>query len=351
MHAQLRIVGIQNQRPAPIERTGNDELGFGQSIQIINAVFAEMIIADVGDDRGVGMIDGQAAAQQATTCRLEYGCFDLGMAQYRPRAGRSGVVAGVECPTLEEDAVRAPEGRAQTVSFQHRRKQAHRRGLAVRTGDEGDRDRIQRTPWHRVDRGQCRQRPAHRALAEAKAEFLVIEYGRDTAHARSIEQSCQHRFAFSRCVPPQHLRGGLAVAGRGMPRREQFSLAACGLPRPFIDFGGAEQLVDRRGKRQCHATAMRANADRRSGPAKRAAHAQDVVAPCGDHARIVAAGADRLQHCTGFGEIQVGSGQSARVLKGQGGLRAQSSCSRDRWMPRSSRTTPSHSLGTKAAST
>ncbi len=49
-----RVVGIDDQPPVCVERARDGELDVGERFEIVHAVFAEMIRADAGDDRGVG---------------------------------------------------------------------------------------------------------------------------------------------------------------------------------------------------------------------------------------------------------------------------------------------------------
>ena len=55
---QARIVGIEDQAAAAVQRLGDDELGVGDAVDVVDAVLAQMIGRDVGDDRGVARVTG-----------------------------------------------------------------------------------------------------------------------------------------------------------------------------------------------------------------------------------------------------------------------------------------------------
>ena len=67
---QAGIVGVQDQRAA-VQRLGHRELGVGDAVRVQDAVLAQMVGRDVGDDGGVGTGDGQAAAQDAAAGQLQ----------------------------------------------------------------------------------------------------------------------------------------------------------------------------------------------------------------------------------------------------------------------------------------
>ena len=99
------------------------------------------------------------------------------------------------------------------------------------------------------------------------------------------------------------------------------------------------------------AAGMRTHVQLDIRPAKFRTHGAHIDPPLLDHVLGHGIDAQCLQHRARSGEEQVGSGQAARVLEGSRLFHAQSSCSRVRWMPRSSRTTPSQALASNTGST
>ena len=64
-------VGIEHQQALRRDDGRDRELDVGEAVEVIDAVFAEVIRADVGDERDRRLRDGNAAAQDASSRRLE----------------------------------------------------------------------------------------------------------------------------------------------------------------------------------------------------------------------------------------------------------------------------------------
>ncbi len=196
---QRVVVRIEDQSSAGSQRTSHDELGVGQSVEIADAVFAEMIGADIGDDGRLHALDGEATTQDSAARGFEDCGLGARIAQYRTRTGRAGIVAARNRLAVDEYAIGAAESRARAMQFAHRRGEARRRGLAIRPGNERDGNRVQRRPIDRSDCRQCIERPGARAAAFAQSQIAVVEQHGQLTPLRCIEQGGQNWSAFGRC--------------------------------------------------------------------------------------------------------------------------------------------------------
>ncbi len=190
---------LSTSRPRPPrQRAGDDELRVGQALQVVDAVFAEMIDADVGDDRRIGTRERQAAPQDAAARGLQHRKFDRRVAQYRACAGRAGVVAGGDLFAIDIEAIRTAMAGAQAGFARDGAQQARGRGLAVAARDERGRDRMKTTPVHVARRRHRVDRPGLRAGAAADAHCVVVDQQRDLMLSRRIGQRDERRPPFAR---------------------------------------------------------------------------------------------------------------------------------------------------------
>jgi hypothetical protein len=67
---QQRIVGIEHQQPIRRQCTGDGEFDLGEVVEVVDPVLAEMVRADVGDDRDTRVVDRDATPQQTAARRL-----------------------------------------------------------------------------------------------------------------------------------------------------------------------------------------------------------------------------------------------------------------------------------------
>ena len=88
-----RIVRIEDEQSLRVDEMRDGELHVREAIEVVDAVFAEMIGAHVGDDRDFGVIGRESATQDAAACRLDDGGLDAAIAQHQARAGRTRVIA------------------------------------------------------------------------------------------------------------------------------------------------------------------------------------------------------------------------------------------------------------------
>ncbi len=51
---QVRVVRVEHQPTGTAERPGHDQLGLGQAGQVVDPELAEVVLGDVGHDRGIG---------------------------------------------------------------------------------------------------------------------------------------------------------------------------------------------------------------------------------------------------------------------------------------------------------
>ena len=102
---QLRVMGVQHHRPRRTHRFGGDCLHTHHGFEIIDAVAAQVIVADVGDQRGVALRDGQPPPEDPAARRLEHGKVDVFSPQHGACGGRSGPVARVDHRPADRDLV------------------------------------------------------------------------------------------------------------------------------------------------------------------------------------------------------------------------------------------------------
>ena len=194
---QARIVGVEDQGAA-MQRLGDDELGVGDAVRVLDAVLAQMVGGDVGDDGGIGAGHGQAAAQDAAAGELQHRDLDPGVAQDEARAAGAGIVAPVQDLVADPDPVAGAEAGGLAGGAGHGGEQADGGRLAVGAGDQDQRDVVDRGPVDLLGVRQLVVVPAERARAEADRDPAVALDEGDAAAGGLVGQRHQ---------------GGLAVLG------------------------------------------------------------------------------------------------------------------------------------------
>ena len=324
MRHQHVVIGIQYQQAVRRQRFRHHQLDRGEVVEIVDAVLAEMIGADIGDHRHARIVRHQAASQQAAARGLQHRRGDARIAQHGARADRAGIVAGFHAFAVDEQAVGAAVAGMQAMRTQHRRQQAHRGGLAVGTGDHGFGDAVQARPRHLRRRRQMVQRPCLRTHAFADRQRIVIGMRGQAMRVRGIDQrqQCRLRLVHGQCAElPQRF---LVVEVRNM-RARHFGFvvhrriagvqAKCRVQRPLVDFGGDVELVEGCLERHRRAAGVFAHEHRALRPTQRHTRTGDVVAPALLR-RAIERNAGRDLECgTGAIEIQIGTGEAARVLE------------------------------------
>ncbi len=196
LRAQLRIVGVQHQQAGRHHGGGDSELDVRQSGQVVDAVFAEMIGAHVGDDRGVGLRHRDSATQDAAACRFQNGRLGARLAHHHARAGGPGIIARRQRFVIEKYAVRAVVSRAPAMGPRAGGEKPHGGGLAVGPGDDGRRNVSQFLPGNLRGIRQCSERKTAPAHARSQGQFRLIEHMRQPARRGRIEQCPQLRLRF-----------------------------------------------------------------------------------------------------------------------------------------------------------
>jgi hypothetical protein len=185
---QLRVIGVHHQQPIRADQIRHDELDLGECVEIVNAVFAEVIGAHVGDHGDTRLADGQTAAEDPAACGLEHRRLYASVAQHRASADRPRVIPGGDQRAVEKQTIRAVVAGAPTVHASTRSDQPHGRGLAVRAGDDGGRHVVEGRP---ADIGHGRQRVERQvdvAVAGTEREHLVVEDPWQIAPVSGVDQ-------------------------------------------------------------------------------------------------------------------------------------------------------------------
>ena len=155
---QHAVIGVQYQQAGTAcvgrDRACHHQLHFGQVKRAVDAVFAQVVRADVGDDRHIGARHGQAAPQQAAACGFQQRSKHAGVAQHGACAGRARVVARSHRLPVDDHAFGAAMPGLQPGRRAHGRQQPHGGGLAVGAGDQCGRHVAQVSPGHTGQRRQ-----------------------------------------------------------------------------------------------------------------------------------------------------------------------------------------------------
>ena len=137
-----------------------------------------------------------AFAQDAAPRRFENRRLGAPLAHHPARARRSRIVSQHQRFIVEKHAVRAVVRRVPAVAPCAGSEQAHGRGLAVRTGDDGGRDIAQFLPGNPPDIGQIAHGKIAAAHARAECELRFIDHIRQPARRGRIEQGPEFRLRF-----------------------------------------------------------------------------------------------------------------------------------------------------------
>ena len=349
------------------------ELGVGEPVEVVDAVLAEVIVADVRDDGDVRTVErrGRVAGcppravsrTAASTARIAQHARVPGGARIVARLDR--VSFATNTPSVQQNPSRQPCARAQaatsrtvvvlpfepvTTAIGTSRNARPRHVLGSQAAPSSGQRRLP-LPAPSVS---CVSSTMHSSAARLRP--------RRTSAIRSRATLSRPRAA--RNVPARHdssstgasTVGGIrrllrraAATQRLLDDRRQRSgraPASARAKRPLVDLGRGEQLVGRRGECERRATGVATRDARparvrppqmRRAPARRA-HATRPATPRRTSTRAVSSTAPVR------GEEQVAAGQATRIVEGQGGRRVQSSVSGARRTPRSSRIRPLSSL-------
>jgi hypothetical protein len=300
-------------RPLRVDDAADDGLDAGHGREVVDAVLAEVVGADVGDDGGAAAVDGEAAAEDAAARDLEDGDVDAGVAQDDARGAGAGPVALLDHALVDRQAVGRGVAGDQAGGAGDAGEHPRGRGLAVGAGDQGDGDAAERGPVDVL--GDMVFRPGDGAAAVADRQAVVVEQDREVAG----DGGGHHGGA-----------GGLVIAGvLGAPGRELVvqvaGLADRGGDGPVLHEGREVEGVDGGGEHEVGAEGVRAGGELHR-PAERGEGAGDVRAPAGQRGVAVLTEVEgHLGDRAGRREVEVRAGESAAVLEAhRGGLRGVS---------------------------
>ena len=313
---QHRVGTVEHQRAADRHGARHHQLGVGDVFQRGHAVFAQVVGADVGDQRRVGPPHCQAAAQDAAARRFKHRQLHGGVAQHGAGAGRAGIVAGVQGLPRHHHAFGAAAAGADACGTRHGGQQQGGGGLAVAAGDEQRRHVVQGRPGHVHGQRQRSARPAAAAAAGAQRHrVVVLEHGH-AALPRGGPQSRQRCGVFVERPGAEHLfhprrprLHRLQCVHADRSQRSVFVGAA--LPGPLVDFGGGVEQVFGRGKGQDGRAAMAVRMRLRVRPVQCSAHRPHACGPGTQRGVDTGCRRQRRQHHGRRGEPAVGAGQAA----------------------------------------
>jgi hypothetical protein len=296
----------------------DDGLDLGHGGEVVDAVLAEVIGADVEDGGGVAAVDAEAAAEDAAAGDLEDGEVDLGVAQDGARGGGAGPVAGLERALGDGHAVGGGVAGGEAGLAGDAGEDAGGGGLAVGAGDEGDGDAAEAVPG---DSFGIRREPGGEgegAASVADAEAVVVGEDGEVAGGGLAAEGGDGGllFAGDGLAPGGELRGQLFDQVSG-------GLGAGGGDRPVVDLGGEVEVLGRGGEHEVGARVAAAvvvatdvEVDR---PGEGRERGGDGEAPGGEHGL---GGLVRLEGDLGDrprpAHVQVRSGEAARVERSQG---------------------------------
>ena len=291
-----------------MQRLGDDELGVGDAVRVLDAVLAQMVGGDVGDDGGIRAGHRQAAAQDAAAGELQHRDLDPGVAQGEAGAAGAGIVAPVQDLVADADPVAGAEAGDLAGGARHGGEQADGGRLAVGAGDQDQRDVVDSRPVDLLGVGQLVVVPGERAGAEADRDPAVALDEGDAAAGGRFGQRHQGGIA---------VVGDLATDGDGRGfeawQRGARELGGCRLAGPLVDQGGSVEAVHRCADRQTGAAEEAAARDGGLGPAHRTQHGADLHAPGVDQRVLAADRAGRLQHGARPVEQQARAGEAAGI--------------------------------------
>jgi len=309
---ERRVLGVEHQRAAEDEGPRRHRLHRAQRFECRDAVLAEVVGLQVGDDGDVGTARREPAPQDAAPRRLEHRRLHARVAQHRARAGGSRPV------TLGDDVLAdlhaggaAPAGHA-AGSAPHGREQADGGRLAVAAGDERDGDVVQRGPREVGRRGQVG--PCVRACAVARADGarVVVVRHRQAATGRLGQHG--GKVASRRDLG----LGDRTDACHGGDGIELGPLADIGLgprPRELAAFGGSHEPVRRRAGEAARLVGLPPDDDLGLGPAESRRELAHAGAPGVEQRRGLRSvgGEDDVEHRAFDGGVEMRSHEPPRV--------------------------------------
>ena len=288
----------------------DDELHRGQRLQIVDAVVAEMIGRQRHDGGDRRVLHGEAAAQHPTARRLEHGKCDRRVLQDAACADWARPVAGLHLRIVYPDTIGAGVADVVPCCACHGRDHAHHGRLAVRAGDEHDRDVAHRAPVDRISGGDVAQRPAVRTRTASDAGGVLVEGDVDAA-ALAFMPECDERRAglgISHCTEFVDRRGRSVT-------RETDDRQFRRHPGRLADVRRGHELIDGRVHEKARTTRIGTLRGSRIEPAQRAGELRDARMP-GTQQRRVLTGhrvvQHDVQHSAHSRVHQVGAHQAAR---------------------------------------
>ncbi len=251
LRAQLCIVGIQHQQAAAADHCRHRELHLGESGEVIDAVFAEMVRADIGDDRSVGARYRDSAAQNAAARGFQNGCLRAPLAHHHPRARRPGIIADRQRFIIEKHAVRAVVAGVPAVGPRARGEKPHRGGLPIGPCDDRRRNVSQLLPSDVGDIRQGGQRKIAPTRAGPQGQLRLIEDMRQPSCRGCIEQCPELRMSLhgtrgARSVrTPRIPRSPARICAAGFaPLSAACSACATSAPSRALQRSGSRSISD-----------------------------------------------------------------------------------------------------------
>jgi hypothetical protein len=238
---QLLVVGVQHHRTRRAHGIGHDRLHARHGRQIVDAIAAQVVVADVGDQRGVAALDGETAPEDATASRLEHREVDAPVAEHDARGSGSGPVAALDDLGADRDLVARRGADMKTCLARHARQEARGGRLAVGPGHQRHRDRTQVLPGHLVHVGELGARPAGGPRPLANADVLVVPEQRERSALGLREQGQESRASIA--LDQRADLALLRLEAERLPPRQDFRDRE---RRPFAHLGARQHHIDGR---------------------------------------------------------------------------------------------------------
>ncbi len=316
------LSGAEDDAAVGGDDAADDGLDAGHGGEVVDAVLAEVVGADVEDGGGVAAVDAEAAAEDAAAGDLEDGEVDLGVAEDGAGGGGSGPVAGLERSFGDGHAVGGGVAGGEAGLEGDAGEQAGGGGLAVGAGDEGDGDAAEAVPWDSFGRRREAGGVADGAASVADRELIVVGEDREVAGGGGGAQGGDAGLLLvgDGLAPGGQLAGGVASAS-GPDSVARGGIG--GLDRPVVDVGGEVEVIGQGGEHEVGAgvaMAVVVLADvELDGPAERVQGSGEGESPGREDGPRGFAGiegdlGDRARPA----HVQVRSGEAARVEGSQG---------------------------------
>src|SRR5258708_5895002 len=329
----------------------------------MDAVFAEMIGAHIGDDRSVGLRYCYSTSKDAAARCFKNGRLRAPFAHHHPRARRSGIVSRRQNFIVDKYPVRAVVSRVPAMGPCASGQKTYRSGFPVGPCDDHRWDVPQFLPSDIVDIRQGGQRKTASADAGSEGQFRFVDDARQATCRRCVEKCPELRMRLNgrQALKAGERRGflddGLYIRRRirgvlgglqrlGNQRRleaappNRIALDQRRAQRPLVHFGRQEQLIGGCCDRERCAARMPAHDGLAVGPSQPLGCAVNPRAPGGDQG-IINGYVENLEHRPRGRKEQIAAHETPRILERQGARNVQSSLSGAMRMPRSSRMSPS----------